>query len=322
MGRVLFTSDNHLGRAENLRAVYEAYDGPKDYVRGSACMADAARKGYSACVTDTLPRWMDGKGDCKSIVIGHGITGDKLYALDEKRPGIDTRAFEQIDVLLNASTGTVGIMASQFGVDEGKVAALGLPRTDALVGRYKGDGGTVLADHRRSYLYVPTFRGPRDGKCLPRIDWQRLDELLEDDEFVAVKRHYFQREPILPRRFRHIVEYEPDAASTPFILDCDVVITDYSSIMFDGYVAGKPSVLTLDDGEEYLATRGMYLDWPTQYSSRLVRAECNEPLLLDKLREAAACGMGPVERSCRDLVADMCDGHATERVVEMIAGLA
>lgn len=318
---VMFTSDHDLERAENLRAVFDAYKLPKEFVKGTENMADAPQRGFSAVVCDTLPRYMPDKGDCKSIVIGHGIEGGKLYALDEKRGGIDKRAFKQIDAAVNASTGTVGIMRRMFGLPAGKVHALGMPRSDKYVGKRKGDGNTFLARYRRAYLYAPTCRICDDGGRLPRIDWEKLDGMLEDDETVVVKRHYFDGKPLVTGDVDRIAEVLPGEASEPYLVDCDVLLTDYSSILFDGYLLGKPCVLATDDMDAYLSTRGMYLDYPSQYSSRSLAVEGHEEELLAMLRDAAANGMGETENACKQLTADMCDGHASERVVELVRSM-
>ena len=317
VGKVMFTSDHDLERAENLRAVYEAYKLPKEFVRGTENMSTAAQRGYAAVVCDTLPRTIRDKGDCKSIVIDHGIIG-KTYALDEPRSGIDTDAFGQIDAALCPSTKTVGIIAGMFGLPTEKVHALGFPRTDKYIGGKKGGGGTFMARYRRAYLYVPTYR---DFGWLPRIDWAKLDALMDDDEILVAKRHYFQSEPLVTQDVEHIAEVLRTEATTPYLLDCDVVMSDYSGMIADAYVAGKPTVLTVDDMDEYLAKRGMYLDYPAQYGSRTIVAEGNEEKLLEMLREAAENGMGEVERAFADTAADMCDGHAAERVCELVMQL-
>ena len=314
-GTVLFTSDHDLDRAENLKAVYDAYDGPKVFAQGTQVMETV--KGFSVVVCDTLPRYMPEK-DCKVVIIHHSILAGKLYALDEKRPGIDPRAFSCVDYAVAQSTKNTEVLERSFNLPPDKIAPLGMPRTDYLVGKRKGDGGTFAGRYRRTYLYVPTFRGAHDGSHLPRIDWEKLDGLMENDELLLVKRHYFQGAPILDRQYAHIVELDPNGPSGPYIVDCDVIVTDYSSIMLDGYIAGKPSVLTVDDMEDYLSTRGMYLDYPSAYSSRWVVAEDNEEGLLALMRAACEEGMTQTEIGCRDLVADMCDGHSTERVCDLV----
>ena len=317
LGKVMFTSDHDLGRAENLRAVYEAYDGPKDFVRGTERMAYAPQLGYACVVCDTLPRYMPDKGGCKSVVIGHGIMG-KRYALDETRQGIDTRTFGQIDVATCPSTQTVDIVARQFGIDVDKVQALGMPRTDAYAGKRKGDGHTFLAK-RRAYFYAPTYRAKGEGH-LPRIDWEALDAELDDGELFVVKRHYFERDPIVTGEVEHIVEVPMCEPSTPYLLDCDVLVTDWSSIVFDGYLCGKPAVLLCDDKDEYLSSRGMYLKWPQDYGIRVMRAEGHEAELVEMLRSIG--GMTDEERRIAEKSADMCDGRSAERVCSVVRELA
>ena len=315
---VLFVSNHSLERGENLRAVWDAYDGPKKFVKGVGSMTHIS--GHPVVVCDTLTPYIPRK-DFKIVNIGHGITGDKLYGLDEQRPGIDPRALAQNDYVISTSTKTVDMAAGQFGIPADRALPLGMPRTDWYIGKGKGDGGTFMAKFERAYLYAPTFRGPNDGDRLPNIDWDKLDGLLEDDEILVVKRHYYTKRRLTDGDFAHIAEASYLEPSAPYLMDCDVLITDYSSIMFDAYVLGKPCVLDVTDMDAYLATRGMYFDYPKQYCSRCIAAEGNEEKLLAHLRAACVTGMRHTERSLIDKVADMCDGHSSERVCDLIRSL-
>lgn len=316
---VLFASNHSLERDEAIRAVFGAYRGPKELVRPVEAIARA--KGHPVVVTDTLTPYVPDK-DFVLVNIGHGITGGKRYALDEQRDGIDARALAQTDYVVNASTKTVGIAAKQYGIPQDRVVPLGFPRTDMLVGKRKGDGGTFLVRYRRAYLYAPTFRGRNDGERLPRIDWARLDGMLEDDEIVVVKRHYFQREPIVTQDVERIAEVTTAEGITPYLIDCDALVTDYSSTIFDAYVLGKPCVLLTDDMDAYMGTRGMYYDYPHAYSSRFLDAEGNEAELLAQLRAACETGMRDTERALLATVADRCDGGSAKRVCDFILSLA
>ena len=110
--------------------------------------------------------------------------------------------------------------------------------------------------------------------------------------------------------------------SVPYLIDCDVLVTDFSSIMFDGYVLGKPSVLVTDGAGEYQQAHGMYNDYPRWYGSIYTKAEGYERALVDAFRISARLGMGPVEKACLAQVCGECDGHASERVAELIRSLA
>lgn len=314
----LFVSNHGLDRDENLRAVWDAYEGPKEFVLGVNRIP--LHRGHPVVVCDTLMPY-DRLKDYISVNIGHGIIGGKLYGLDERRAGIDPKALAQTDYVISTGTAVRDIAAGSFGIPVERSIALGMPRTDWYVGREKGSGGTPLASHRRAYLYAPTFRGPNDGERLPNVDWTLLDSLLDDDELLVVKRHYFTHGDLVNRRCRHIVEVSYTEPSAAYLIDCDVLVTDYSSILFDGYLLGKPSVLLVDDRDAYMRTRGTYFEYPAFYGSRSVCVERNERGFVDMLRDAAERGMGDIERNCISLVADMCDGHSSERVAELVRSL-
>jgi CDP-glycerol glycerophosphotransferase (TagB/SpsB family) len=309
---VLFVSQLPLGRAENITAVWDAFDGPKEFRMGRESMRTAERDGFSVVVCDCPPAFIEGKSRCKSVNIGHGITGDKLYLADEgDKPWVDREALMQTDYAITASEAGVPTVAGQMLIPKDRVLPLGMPRTDA----YFKDFGV---QRKATYLYAPTFR---DYGRLPEINWWKLECLLTDKERFAVKRHYFTEGRLTPHDLKHVSEFSPDAASAPFLETCTVLLTDYSSIMFDAYILGKPVVLAVDDKKEYLKGRGMYHPYPEFYCSRALSVEGNEVGLVEELRDAARTGMRGIERDCLSTVAGACDGRSTERVVELIRSL-
>ena len=321
-GRVLFVSQNPMPRCENMAALFSAYGGEKEFRCGADSMRTAESEGFAAVVCDCLPARIEGKCRCVSINIGHGMTGGKFYGLDEKgAPWLDPAAYAQTDWAIATSEAGIPIVARQLGMPENRVLAYGMPRTDAYFGKRKGDGGTALSG-KTAYLYAPTYRDPRIGGWLPRIDWGEVDNLLNDDEVLVAKRHYFTRGRLVDVDSQRIVEIPPDGPTAPYLIDCDVLLTDYSSVLFDAYVLGKPAVLTIDDMGAYLADRGMYHSYPMQYSKRWLIAEGHEQELVEMLREAARNGMGDTERACRRLTAGACDGRSTERICNLIADCA
>ena len=78
--------------------------------------------------------------------------------------------------------------------------------------------------------------------------------------------------PFLTKKYNHIIEISSSEPSTPYLIDCDVVITDYSSIIFDGYLLNKPSVL-YSPNLDYVNKRGMYMKYPQEYSSKIATNE-------------------------------------------------
>ena len=311
MKTVLFASTKPLERAENIRAVYEAFDGPKDFVQVNGCRRhESIRSGaYDLMVIDEFPSETPGK----CIMIWHAIQGGKTIGLDQPNPYYSEKQKDLMDCIVTSGTGAVPMFAKCSGLPEDKVLPLGMPRTDAYIGKRKGDGQTELAQ-MRSWLYVPTFRTASETP-MPEIDWEWLDENMADCELIAVKAHTMTGRFDIGQ-YRHIIEIPSEEPTAPYLMDCDAVISDYSSVIFDGYLLGKPAVL-LEKTKGYTETRGMYLKYPEQYCSRYVT---NEHDLLNVLRTADR--LNKTERECLRLVADACDGNATERICQLIHQMA
>lgn len=307
---VLFASTKPLDRAENLKAVYDAYDGSKVFVQVDPWRhhPEIQSGKYKVMVCDEYPTMSPGV----TILLGHGLAGGKTSGLEQPYPYMSRKDADLIDYVICASDATVDLVARYTGIKNDQVLPLGMPRTDVYIGKKKGDGNTELAN-KRAYLYAPTYR-TREETPMPDIDWQWLDDNLHDDEILAVKPHTMTKN-ILKQSYKHIKEYPAYDASAPYLYDCDVVISDYSSIIFDGYLLDRPSVL-FDKSLGYLETRGMYLDYPGQYSSIHCTTEKD---LLDSVRNARE--LTDTEINCRKLVAEKCDGHSSERVCDLIRSL-
>ena len=170
-----------------------------------------------------------------------------------------------------------------------KIIPLGMPRTDILIGKKKGDGHTILAN-KHSYLYAPTFRWPEETKEFI-LDYDWLDKQLTDEELFVVKAHVVGH-PLLDKTYNHIIEISSSEPSNPYLMDCDVVITDYSSIIFDGYLLNKPSIL-YSPNFDYVQSRGMYMKYPQEYSSKCAK---NEKELVDLMRSTNTLSI--IEKEC------------------------
>lgn len=308
MKPVLFASARPLERAENLRAVYDAYPGHKQFIQldEHGHHPEIRSCKYDLMVIDEFPMETPGK----TIMIWHAIQGGKYIGLDQPHPYYFRCLAQFMTYIITGGNGTVDTFANCTGVPKHRVLPYGNPRTDVYIGKRKGDGHTILAT-KRAYLFVPTFRERHETR-FPDIDYAWLDNNLTDDEILAVKPHPYRDFLRMDKTYRHIITLPSSEPSAPYLYDADVVITDYSSIMFDGYLLGKPCVL-FEKNPGYTQTRGMYLDYPSAYSSRYAT---NETELLQHLRSAT--NLTHTEEQCIKHVADMCDGHATERILQLI----
>ncbi|MBB2909541.1 CDP-glycerol glycerophosphotransferase [Streptosporangium becharense] len=151
----------------------------------------------------------------------------------------------------------------------GPVLRHGSPRCDVLV---HGDDTAVarvrerleLPAGRRVLLYAPTYRdrAKRSGQSV-RADLTAMAEALAGDWVVILRTHPVDRYRI-PERLRHFVRQAGDYPEVnDLILASDALLTDYSSLMCDYAVTGRPMLFLTDDWDEYRRTeRGVYHDLP------------------------------------------------------------
>lgn len=93
----------------------------------------------------------------------------------------------------------------------------------------------------------------------------------------------------------------------------DVLITDYSSVIFDFLLYRKPVVRFAPDLDEYENARGFYMDY-RRLPGTLVT---DGSLLCESVqREYAHCDREVIERTVEEYLG-ACDGHATERILEL-----
>ena len=307
MKPVLFAGTRPYGRAENISALYDYYQGNKKFIEleWHHKHPDITSGNYDVLVIDEFPSQVPKK----CILIWHAIQGGKHIGFDQPNPYINNKL---IDYVIAASDGAIPMWAKCTQLSEDKILPLGMPRTDVFIGKQKGDGKTVLAN-KRSYLYVPTFRWPEEAiEFNLNYDW--IDLQLTNDELFVVKAHTVGH-PFLTKKYNHIIEISSSEPSTPYLIDCDVIITDYSSIIFDGYLLNKPSVL-YSPNFDYVSRRGMYMKYPQEYSSKIAT---NEQELLNLLRSTYK--LTEIERKCMQKVANKCDGHSCERICNLISKL-
>ena len=292
---VLFTSVRPLTRAENLKAVYDAYDGEKEYIQRTwGTDIPSLHSGrYKLMVTDELLNDSPGK----SIFIGHGCGAGKLYGLQQRgtwyRPGA-------IDYAIASSKDMIPFVAQWCGLPESKVIPLGMPRTDAYFSAKKPEH-----DGKR-HLYAPTFR---NGRWMP--DLNKVWRMLPDGHRFIVKPHMVTGNKIASiwPNVEIADAWEP---STPYLVDAETVITDYSSIMFDAMVLRKPVILFAKDKDRYLRERGMYLPYPEQYSMRY----CETEEMMVKF--AVNSEWNNIDEMHRDFFVGACDGKSTARTIDLI----
>lgn len=192
----------------------------------------------------------------------------RLKKIEGDAPGLgeDYARFAQkdsakIDLLLSGCGFSTDIFRRAFWYD-GEIFEHGTPRCDGFF----GDNSAVKEKVFRFYgiengkklaLYAPTFR--KDKKAgIYGMDFAMLSKTLGPDWVVGCRLHPNLNADVSGEDCIAMSRY-PDMQE--LLMACDLLITDYSSSMFDMAVAGKKCVLYVPDLQDYLANeRGLYFD--------------------------------------------------------------
>lgn len=187
-----------------------------------------------------------------------------LLSNDYVRASMDDSSM--IDLLISNSKFFTKIFRNAFWYD-GRIAEVGLPRSDIFfedpvpygkkIREYFGiDANTKLV------LYAPTFRDNGDTSSY-NVDFNKLVSTLEDmcncDWAIIVRMHPNARDYANKIRYTDkVINGSVSIDTNELILGSDIILTDYSSVMFDGMLAKKQVYLYTPDLEQYIKDRGMY----------------------------------------------------------------
>ncbi len=126
----------------------------------------------------------------------------------------------------------------------------------------------VLAAHpsladRTVVLCAPTFRGRgRARTAAPDFDGAALRAGLPE-EYVLVLKGHPNLDPSLTPTAGFDVVVEPDSDINELLAAADVLVTDYSSSIFEWALLRRPLVLLVADLAGYEADPGLYVDYRT-----------------------------------------------------------
>jgi CDP-glycerol glycerophosphotransferase (TagB/SpsB family) len=196
----------------------------------------------------------------------------------------------------------------------------GYPRNDVLatatdegVARTREELG--IEPGRRVVLYAPTHREYQEG-YVATLDLASLAKGLGDDFVVLARMHYFYgstdelRELDRAGRLRDVSKHP---SIEQLCLVADVLVTDYSSIMFDYAVLDRPIAIHAPDWDEYREKRGAYFDLMAEPPGPVTTSDAE---LVEVLRAGEDGGRLRADFRARFCYLD--DGHAAERVVRRV----
>ncbi len=201
-------------------------------------------------------------------------------------------------------------------------SSIGIPRTDVFFGERRAAAeARVRARYplpaRRTILYAPTFRGETISRARSpeELDLGALQQALGDDHVVLLRQHPFVRDarPIEPALADFVVDVSDYHDINELMLVSDVLVTDYSSAIYEYSLLGRPMAFFAPDHAAYEQERGFYFDFRSGVPGPIFETT-------DALAGWLRTGEFDLDRvaTFRAESFDVADGHATERFVDQL----
>ena len=207
----------------------------------------------------------------------------------------------------------------------GQVLETGYPRNDILSSprrravRARVRASLGIDDDTTAVLYAPTWRDDEyfaDGApdIELALDVDRFVSELGDGYRLLPRLHYMMTERMAPVQRQGVTDVSSYPDSQELYLAADVLVTDYSSVMFDFAVTGKPIIHFAYDLERFRDTvRGFYFDLEQVAPGPIVRSTDGVLDALHRLPEVTAAHAQRYAEFRRTFTA-LEDGHASDRL--------
>jgi CDP-glycerol glycerophosphotransferase len=235
------------------------------------------------------------------------------------------RDYQQWDFLVSQNHYSTEIFRRAFRFD-GEILETGYPRNDVLNSPQapgirrcvRRDLG--ISDNQTVVLYAPTYRDThrQDGVMFPdALDLNNLRAHL-GHAFVFLRRLHYSVAPLADAATDGVVDVSSYADIRDLYLAADVLITDYSSVMFDFAVTAKPIILFMSDYAAYTNhSRQHYFDILEKPPGPVCRTAPEVGDVLNDLNRVSHECSAPYEQFRRQFCY-LDDGLASRRVVERV----
>ncbi len=257
-----------------------------------------------------FPTYLTKPKQTRYLQTWHGTPLKKMQHDQEQIEGRDegylarvTHAKNQWSALVSPSAYATNAFRSAFQY-KGPVLELGYPRNDIFYTedleerKSKIRQKLAIPEDKKVILYAPTFRdNEKKGKKFVRknkINFRIFERRLGKDHILLIREHVVVSNKLkIPEEFRHnIINVSKYPNIQELMIASDMLVTDYSSVMFDYVNTGKPVYFYCYDLHEYNDMRGFYFDLEKEApgpivknSSKLCRAIAKNNQYWDNYKE-------------------------------------
>ena len=264
------------------------------------------------------------------IQVWHASGGFKKigYSVIDKSFGVDKKTTKTINIHSNY---TYCLMGSKYNAKfyseafrtsiDKFITDIGIPRTDVFFNKelknflpLKVSELYKLPKNKKIILFAPTFRGNTRYEAYYKddLDFCILKEYIGDEYIVLLKLH-----PWITNKYEikeNLIDFLFDVTDYPDINELmiisDIMITDYSSAIFEYSLLERPMLFYASDYFDYIDERGFYIDFHNDLPGKVY----TDTLLMAKDIKDNNFEMEKV-RDFKKQTFEVADGKSSERFV-------
>lgn len=216
------------------------------------------------------------KEHTKIVQIWHATGAIKKFGNDYKR----SYDIKNYDYIITSSSKSIKRMASAFGVEDKIVKPLGVAMTDILFDKVKMRSYKEemikkypIIDGKKVILYAPTFRGEGifDNRAVT-IDANKILKEIGEDYVFVYKLHPIIAKSEVEKDNPKIINMSFEDLYKTFSI-ADILISDYSAIIYDFSILEKQMILFAPDYKQYERDRGFYDNYKETMPGEVVETE-------------------------------------------------
>lgn len=268
----------------------------------------------------------------KVIQLWHGIAGKAAGWKDENgNPMYDKESQRIMSSFwwMGTSQKYIDVFSHYYGIPRERFYLTGYPRNDTFVTKpHNMYIESLMSKHLgcKWIIYMPTHRNFGKESISSIEEFMYVDEMLrKENVYMVYKPHFHELKNVLSYedKFTNIIlakEQEKFADVYSYIHYFDLLISDYSSIVYDFLCSNKPIVLFTYDIEKYRKTDAGLMDYyesipagPFTYTWKETLEKSFELLTNDTWVEKRCI--------CRNLFHPYDDGNNCKRVYEAVIKL-
>lgn len=289
--------------------------------------------------------------DTGILQLWHACGAFKLFGLSElgivdhlEQSSANHRCYT---AAITSSQEIIPFYSEAFGISQKRIRAAGVPRTDIFFDEEYGRmvreqlfGKYPVCKGKKVILFAPTFRGSGNKTAYYPMEQFPIDEImgqLPEDTVLVIKHHPFVHGRIETEgKYRdRVLDLSEKENINDLLFITSLLITDYSSVIFEATLLKLPLLFYVFDLEEYLATRNFYFDFAGFAPGVIVQDRQSLPgAIIDVLDNADSCEREEKsgdagdsfhglqrQQAFRNLFLGALDGKSTDRTMSFIEEL-